>query len=304
MAGTTGSSGLNNFFTDTMSKQTVLPSWYDAAQQNIINRAGTALGQAPQFQDTVAQGAINTLAGTNNPFTQAQNYLGQISSGAANPWIVDQATGTVTPNVNTALGGLFAAQQQQLNQTLPTLTAKDQAGAIGSGNFGSLRGQTAIDTAKANALANLQAQQMTAAMQNQQIGTSAATGLGNVGQQGISSGLTAGTAQMNAPFQNIGTYGNLVNAVSVPGQVLEQNQMSPLSTIGALAGTPAAASGILNALGVGGSQLLNIGKGLTNWISNLNPAIDPNTGLTNPSMPTDMTGGGYTDPNTGESVGS
>jgi hypothetical protein len=267
---TTGSTGLSNFFSDTIAKQTVLPAWYDEAQKNIISGAGTALGAAPQFKDTVAQGAINTLQGANNPFAQAQTSLNQIASGAANPWITDPTTGAVTPNTNTAMGGLFAAQQNQLNQTLPFLTSRDQAGAIGSGNFGSLRGQTAIDTAKANALANLQAQQMTAAMQNQQIGTTAATGLGNVGQQGISSGLTAGTAQMNAPFQNIGTYGNLVNAVSVPGQVNEQTQMSPLSQIGAVAGIPAMGTGLLNALGVSGNQLLDIGKGFTNWIGNLN----------------------------------
>jgi hypothetical protein len=168
------------------------------------------------------------------------------------------------------MGGLFAAQQNQLNQTLPFLTAKDQAGAIGSGNFGSLRGQTAIDTAKANALANLQAQQMTAAMQNQQIGTTAATGLGNVGQQGISSGLTAGTAQMNAPFQNLGTYGNIVNAVSVPGQVNEQTQMSPLSMVGSLSSVPSAAGNLLSSLGVGSDMLKKIGTGLGDYLSGVN----------------------------------
>jgi len=267
---TTGSTGLNNFFSDTKAKQTVLPAWYDAAQQNIVSQAGTALGQAPQFQNTVAQGAINTLQGENNPFTQAQGSLNQIASGAANPWITDPTTGAVTPNTSTAMGGLFAAQQNQLNQTLPFLTAKDQAGAVGSGNFGSLRGQTAVDTAKANALANLQAQQMTAAMQNQQIGTTAATGLGNVGQQGISSGLTAGTAQMNAPFQNIGTYGNLINAVSVPGQVNEQTQMSPLNQIGALSGVPNVANNVLSGLGVGTDILKGIGTKVSDWFSNSN----------------------------------
>jgi hypothetical protein len=267
---TTGSTGLNNFFADTISKQTVLPAWYDEAQKNIISGAGTALGAAPQFKDTAAQGAVDTLKGANNPFAQAQGSLNQIASGAANPWIVDPTTGAVTPNTSTAMGGLFAAQQNQLNQTLPFLTSRDQAGAIGSGNFGSLRGQTAIDTARANALANLQAQQMTAAMQNQQIGTTAATGLGNVGQQGISAGLTTGTAEMNAPFQNLGTYGNIVNAVAVPGQVNEQTQMSPLSQIGAVAGLPSMGTGLLNALGVGKDQLLDIGKGFTGWLGSMN----------------------------------
>ena len=118
MAGTTGSSGLNNLLTDTQQVQTTLPSWYDQAQQNIVNRAGTALGAAPSFQNTVGQNAVNTLQGNNNPFTQGQTALNTIATGAANPWITS-STGQVTPNTATPLGGLFAAENQQLNQLLP-----------------------------------------------------------------------------------------------------------------------------------------------------------------------------------------
>jgi hypothetical protein len=245
MAGTTTSSGLNNALSSTNQVQTTLPSWMDTAQQAVIQNAGAANTSAPAFSSTTAQNAVNTLQGSNNPFTQAQGALNTIASGAANPWITDPTTGAVTPNTNTAMGGLFAAQENQLNQTLPELTAGTEAGAIGSGNFGSLRGQTAVDMARGDALANLQAQQMTAAVQNQQAGASAAGALGNIGAQGTSADLTTGAAQMNAPFQNATNYANLVNSVNAPTTVSTQNQMSPLTMLGSVG---SAGSGLLNSL--------------------------------------------------------
>ena len=82
MAGTTGSSGLNNLLESSQQVQTTLPSWYDTAQQNIINMAGQSASVAPQFQNTVGQQAVNTLQGPNNPFAQAQTALNTIASGA------------------------------------------------------------------------------------------------------------------------------------------------------------------------------------------------------------------------------
>lgn len=264
MAGTTGSSGLNNLLESSQQVQTTLPSWYDAAQQNIANQAGAALGAAPQFQNTTAQQAVNTLQGPANPFTQAQTSLNTIASGAANPWIVDQTTGQVNPNVNTALGGLFAAQRQQMNQMLPTVSAPSQAAGIGTGGFGGLRAQTAVDAARANALAQLQAQQMTAALQNQQTGASAAGALGNVGSQGLAGALTTGSAQMAAPFQAIGNYANLINAMGVPGTVTQQTQESPLQMMGTLATVPSAAGNLLSSLGIGSSALKGLGSNIAN----------------------------------------
>lgn len=248
MPGTTGSSGLNNLLESSQQVQTTLPSWYDAAQQNIINRAGQALQAAPQFQQTVGQQAVSNLQGPTSPFAQAQSALNTIASGAANPWIVDQATGQVTPNVSTPLGGLFSAQQQQLNQILPSITAPAQAAGIGTGQFGSLRSQTAIDKARADAFSNLMAQQMTAALQNQQAGVGAGTGLTDVGARGTTAGLTAGTAQMNAPFQGALNYANLVNALNVPGTVTQQTQESPLQMMGTLGTIPSGAANLLSSV--------------------------------------------------------
>ena len=262
---TTGASGLNNFLADTFVKETTLPEWYDAAQQGIVSGATQALAAAPGFQNTVGQQAINTLQSPNNPFNQAQGYLGQIASGAANPWITG-ANGQVTPNTNTAMGGLFQAQRQQLDQLLPNAVAPAQGANIGSGNFGSLRGDTAVDKAKADAFATLAAQQMNSALQNQQAGVQAGTGLGNVTQQNLGTQLTAGNTQMNAPFQNLGSYANLINDLSVPGLVKQQNQMSPFSQIGAVS---TAGNSILNSLGLG-NTLTDVGKGLGSWLTNLN----------------------------------
>jgi len=248
MAGTTTSSGLNNMLADTQQVQTTLPSWMDTAQQNVISQAGAASAGAPEFQNTVAQGAVNTLQGANNPFTQAQGSLNTIASGAANPWITDPTTGAVTPNTQTAMGGLFAAQNQQLNQLLPYQTSGTEAGAIGTGNFGSLRGQTAVDTSRANAFDTLAAQQMQAALQNQSTGATAAGTLGNVANQGINAGLTTGAAQMNAPYQGALNYANLINSVNAPTTVSQQNQMSPLSMIGSLSNVPSIGTNLLGNL--------------------------------------------------------
>ena len=296
--GTTCSSGLNNLLATSAVTQTTLPNWYNNAQQNIISGAQSATQAAPDFQNTVGQNAITNLQNPNNQFGQASNALGQISSGAANPWIVCQASGQVSPNVNTAMGGLFQAQDQQLNQLLPTTIAPQQAAAVGSGNFGSLRGQTAVDTAKANALATLSAQQMQSALQNQATGASAANALGNVGAQCINANLTGGTAQMNAPFQTPGNYANLINAINAPTTATEQAQLSPLQAISALGSLPKAVCSLLSSFG-GGNLLCSFknwaGNGATpltpNSICSANPNLD--TSLSYPAQSSNPNAPGY-----------
>ena len=259
--------GLSNFIANKGVQQTTMPSWYDTAQQNLVNQATTAYGAAPQLGQTVAQGAINTLQpGASNPFTQAQNTLQSISSGAANPWITSP-TGQVTPNTQTALGGLFQAQNQQLNQLMPNITAPVTGASIGSGQFGSLRGQTATNKAMADAQAQLFAQQMDAALKNQATGVSGAANLGNVAQQGISNAMNVGQAQQLAPFTNVANLGKILSGVTVPTTVTSDVQMSPLSQITAIAsalgGGAAGANKLLENLGVKGglsTAFKDIGK--------------------------------------------
>ena len=264
--------GLNNLLSDSQQTQTTMPAWYDQAQQAIVNQGTQAASAAPTMANTTAQQAINTLQGPSNPFTQAQGTLQQISSGAANPWITD-ASGNVIPNTQTAMGGLFQAENQQLNQLMPNYTADAEAAGIGSGNFGSLRGQTAVDKAKADAFSNLTAQQMASALQNQQTGQAAAANLGNVGSQGVTSEMNVGTAQQNAPFQTVGNLASLLGTLQAPTTVTSQKQLSPLGQITTLGNT---LQGGLTALGntSAGASLLN-SLGLSGLVPGSNKTTTP-----------------------------
>lgn len=227
--------GLNDMIMNTAQQTTTLPTWFDSAQQNVVNQANAAFNAAPTPQNTVAQNAVNQMSGANNAFTQATGTLQNIATGAANPWITG-ANGQVTPNTNTALGGLFQAQNQQLNQLMPNVTAPVQGVNVGTGNFGSLRGQTAYNKAIGDAQAALAAQQMQAALQNQQTGVQAAQGAGNVAQQGINNALTVGQYQQAAPFTNVSNYGKVLGGIQAPTTVSNQTQLSPLNQIaGAMA---------------------------------------------------------------------
>jgi hypothetical protein len=163
------------------------------------------------------------------------------------------------------MGGLFAAQQQELNQLMPNYSAPMQAGAIGSGNFGSLRGQTAVQKGRGDAFAKLNAQQLQAALTNQQQGVSAATGLGNVGQQGINAAMNVGQTQMNAPFNNLANYSNLISSMPVPTTTQSQVQYSPLGQIQAVGNAGIGGLGALYKTQAGKNILdqLGIGKWLT-----------------------------------------
>jgi hypothetical protein len=228
--------GLSNFIANTATQSTSMPTWYDQAQQNVVNQATTGVGNVPSLGNTVAGGAINQLSNpATNPFTQAQGTLGQIATGAANPWITDAATGTVKPNTNTAMGGLFQAQNQQLNQLMPQYTAPVDAASIGSGNFGSLRGQTAYNKAIGDAQANLTAQQMQAALQNQSTGVQAGIGQGQVGSQGVTSMTNLGQAQQSDPLFAASALGKIVGGINAPTTTKNETQLSPLNQIGSIA---------------------------------------------------------------------
>ena len=272
--------GLNSVISNTGQQTTSLPGWFDTAQQNVVNQAGQAFGAAPAPGQTVAQNAINALSGPTNAFTTATGTLQNIATGAANPWITD-ASGNVTPNTNTAMGGLFQAQNQQLNQLLPNVTAPVDASSIGAGQFGSLRGQTAVNKAKADALAQLFTQQNQAALQNQSTGVQAGIGAGTTAQENINNLLTAGQYQQAAPFINASNYGKILGGINAPTTVTNATQLSPLNQIGsiasALGGSVAGTNTLLKNLGVTGG-LAGLFKGLTGGGSSSGtPAVEYGT---------------------------
>ena len=278
---TTGSTGLNNFLTDTYVKETTLPAWYDAAQQGIVTGATQALGAAPAFQSTVGQQAINRLQDPSNAFNQAQGYLGQIASGAANPWITD-AAGKVTPNTNTAMGGLFQAQNQALEQLMPQYTAPVEGGNIASGNFGSLRGQTAVNKAMADAQSKLFADQMNAALQAQGVGAQAAGALGQVGTQGVTSMTNLGQAQQSDPFFASSALGKILGGMQIPTTTKNVTNLSPLNQIGsivsAMGGSISGTDKLLKDLGLGGLSKYISGAGAGSYAgSNLGAGLGAGT---------------------------
>lgn len=293
------STGLSGLISNTGTQTTSLPSWYDTAQQNVVNQATAANSSAPAPGQTVAQNAVNALSGPSNAFTQAGGTLQSIASGAANPWNTD-ASGNVTPNTNTALGGLFQAQDQQLNQLLPQTLAPVEAGNIGSGNFGSLRGQTAMDVARGNAQANLLTTQNQAALQNQATGVNAGAAAGNVAQQDINNLLTTGQYQQAAPYTNAANLGNVLSSIQAPQTVSNTTNLSPLNQVmglaSALGGTGVSASGLLGSLfgTTANGQSPTLANGNPNpayvgnsagWLSSLSNLFSSNTNTPQTASP-------------------
>jgi hypothetical protein len=270
----------------------------------VVTQAGNALNAAPAPGATAAQNAVNALSGPTNAFTQATGTLQNIASGAANPWITDPSTGQVTPNTGTALGGLFQAQNQQLQQMMPNITAVPTAAGVESGQFGSLRNQTAVNKAMGDAQANLLAQQYQAALQNQSTGVQAAQGAGNTAQQNINNLLATGQYQQAAPFTNVSNYGKVIGGITAPTTVSNQTQLSPLNQVAGLVqalGGNTGTGGVLGSLGI-----TNGLQGLIKQVSDFFPSggggiqYNPDGSVINSTVPTDYdttTGSdpGYTD---------
>lgn len=223
--------GLNDLVTNEKTESTTLPSWYSTAQQDVVNKALSAA--SPAVGDTSAQAAIDALK-PGNAFESATDILQQIGSGAANPWLVStDATGkqVVTPNVNTALGGLYQSQRDYLNQIMPEIDVTPTAQAIAGGGFGSRMNLSGVANVRANALADLQQKQMTNALQAQQTGVAAATGLGNVNNQYVQSALNTGTYEQNAPYASALNTANIISKMQVPTTKTSSEQLGGLNQI-------------------------------------------------------------------------
>lgn len=257
--------GLSNFITNQATQETTMPSWYDKAQQDLVSGASTAAGGVPALADTSAKYGIDLFKGDSNPFAQAQDSLQKISSGASNPWITSP-TGQVTPNVSTPLGGLFQAQNQQLRQLAPDLMAVPTAAGTAAGQFGSLRTQTAANKALADAQSKLFADQMQAALQNQQTGATAAANLGNVAEKGITAATSLGQVEQADPLLASSALGKILGSMQVGTTQKNVTQLSPLNQITALAsalgGSVAGTNKMLSDLGIKGG-LPELFKGIT-----------------------------------------
>lgn len=195
---------LEDLSTSKSTVQTSLPSWYSQAQQQAITGAGAAASAAPALQNTAAQTAIDMFSNAaTSPYMMGQQALGQIAQGAISPFTTTtDASGNMvtTPNVATPMGGLYAAQQQYLNELLPNVNATATAPYLAGGGFGSRMNLSAVNQARAQAANELFKNQMQSALTGQQIGAQAASGLGNIGTQQLEGALKAGTYEMTQPF--------------------------------------------------------------------------------------------------------
>lgn len=250
-------------FDSTKTTSTTLPSWFTEAQQNLQTGANTALTGATGYGDTATADMVtNQLGAGTNPFTTAMGTLQTVASGAANPWLPSGA-----PNTNTALGGLFAAQNAKLDQILPQVTAKADAAGIGGGNFGSLRGQTATNTARAGALTTLAEQQNQAALNAQTQATNAALGVGNVGSQYGTTANATSPLQMTGDLYAQSKYADILNQLgtTMPKTATETTAGSQYDTtikaMGALFGNQGITPQILNSLKGGNTGL--------DWLDNI-----------------------------------
>ena len=223
----------------SQTTNTTLPQWFTNAQQSTAQGITGALSNITPTNQTVAQGAIQSLSGPSNPFTQGTATLQDIAHGAANPWLPSGQ-----PDTSTALGGLFSAQNAKLDQILPSVAAKEGAAGVASGNYGGLRGQTAVDTARAGALTTLADQQNQAALNAQTQGIQAESAVGNLENQ-------YGTTATNlGNYQQLGalpSYVQAANALANTGSRTDQNQV--------LTKNAGAVQNLKDAVGLGGSLL-------------------------------------------------
>lgn len=255
---------MSNVFDTSVSTQTSLPSWYTDAQKNAATSATNAFNAATAPGATVGANLVGGM-GQDNYFTNAMNTLQGVASNNANPFM-----SSGQPNTNTPLGSLFAAQNANLNQMLPAITAREGAAGIGGGNFGSLRGQTATNTARAGALTTLAEQQNKAALDAQTQAIQAGQAIGNIGSQYNTAGLNLANWQMAGGLPTVAKYGDILGSMAttlpkteekVTSQGDYKNALSALGAVGALG----------SAGGFGATDLAKVlgGKTGISWLDNM-----------------------------------
>lgn len=246
-------------FDTTKTTTTTLPTWFTNAQQNIASQATSQYGALPTPGQTAGATAAATLGGEQNPFTQAMGTLNQVAQGAAaSPWLPSGETNPASP-----LGQLFEAQNKQLNQILPAVTAKEGAAGIGGGNYGSLRGMTATDTARAGALNTLATAQNKAALDAMTQATQAAIGEGQVGTQYGTTGINLGNYQMSGGLPALAKYSDIINAMGP-----NTDKTSVAKSNAGLSNNLAAAGNLLQTLGNTAGNFVQGNTGI-GWLDQL-----------------------------------
>jgi hypothetical protein len=252
-------------FDSSSTVNTTLPSWFTSAQQNIATQAPTTYGAVTDPSKTVAAGLVSNLnSQLANPFTTSITGLQASQTANASPWLASGAPDTSTP-----LGGLFAAQNAKLDTLLPQITANEGAQGIGTGNYRSLRGDTATQTARAGALASLNADQLKAALEAGSQSIQAGQALGNVGAQYGSTGVNVANQEMLGGLPALAKYSDIINAMgpTTNKEVATVSKGSPYENL----------LKAFNAVGAAGSAYDKLTSGSTglSWLDNIlkNPSF-------------------------------
>ena len=321
-----------NLTTSTQSTETVAPQWYTNYAQNQANAVNAGVNNAnyvgatplqqQAFSDvkSAASQYLPTLAAAGNTLNAATSSTAPLS--AASPYFTaagqspaQAARGYVSNYLMPAAQGLSDINQNNINNNLAPMA---NAGAIGSGQYGSTRNASVLGQTEAlanqgvnNTIANMlntgyQSALSTAEQQNaleSQMGSAAA----NAAAQGQQNLTQAGQAQsqLAAQNQNLGLTG--VNALATLGgqeqQILQNQQLFDLTKAkaasDAMAGiqVPTTTNTTLNAsplsslaaLGAGGAGLAQLGGGLSNLVTS---GIGSLSSLI-PQPLTDATGNSY-----------
>jgi hypothetical protein len=320
MAGLTDPT-INPTITTTQQSQTTAPDWYNsylsgitAAGNNAITAGGVA-GASPL--QTAAYNLAPTAINAGQPAT---NQAIQTATNVANTptsSMIDQYMNPYTDQVVNSIGEMGTRNFNQL--LAPAATSS----AVGSGQFGSKRGMRVYGDVARDVASNITAQQAQArttgfnnalaAAQNQQnLGLSAATTLGNLGGQtqtqatsGLNTLSTLGAqqqatdqARLNYPMEAQKNLAGIISGLNIPTGATQsatgpagggQMGLSPLSQIaslGASAGNflsyPAASLGLKDAAGkpLAGSLGSYLGGLFTSNPYNVTPpsdSMDPNS---------------------------
>lgn len=245
-------------FDTSKETSTTLPGWFTNAQSGIANTAGQVYGATPAPGQTALAGVGQTFNAAQNPFTTAMGGLQDVYQGISTPFTADGQ-----PNPNSPLGSLFASQYAKLDQILPQVTAKEGAQGIGSGNYNSLRGETAVNTARAGALTTLAEQQNQAALNAQTQAIQALQGVGNIGSQYGTTGINLANAEMLGGLPSLAKYSDIINNM---GTVMPKTttEVSKGSTVDNLY------KGVQLALGAGkGIDAITAGRTGIGWLDKM-----------------------------------
>jgi hypothetical protein len=216
--------GLSSAVTNKDIISTTMPSWYEAAQQGAVNQA---MNVAPGQVDPNISSALSNVFAPGSGFTAGQSILENIGTGIANPWLTS-ASGEVTPNTASPLGGYIQSQRDYMNQMLPGAVAESTAGRISGGDFGSSMNRAADIAARGKVMGEAEQRQLKAILDSQQTGVAAGAGLGNLANALTQGATNAMTFQANLP------YAQTENLAKILGNIKTGQTQTTTKELGAL----------------------------------------------------------------------